>query len=86
MSEYRFCIYCSADCFEDEPKHGPGCPTITGLYPTTNQDLEWGVTCMDCNTEFKDGDFYAIREIDENVHEVVCIGCRILNPEPQEVV
>lgn len=90
---FRYCIYCGVDCEEYEPDHGGHCPTITGLYPVTpkflgergpNDPYAPGAACMDCGTAFKVGDFYAHRQIADDVIEVVCIGCRVLNPEADD--
>jgi hypothetical protein len=41
----------------------------------------YGMICMDCGVEFKLGDVHARRQVEEDVFEVVCLGCRVLNPE-----
>lgn len=98
---FRYCIYCHVDCYregasdysydyDDDVEHKPDCPTITGLYPVTEDTLGMrgyddpyavGARCMDCGVEFKFGDFYTLRPREEpGEFEMVCIGCRVLNP------
>lgn len=87
---YRWCIYCGADCEDEEAVHANDCPSNTGLYPVTPQELgmrgprdpyAYGMRCMDCGSEFKLGDLYAHRPTEQtDVFEVVCVGCRVLNP------
>jgi hypothetical protein len=88
---YRWCIYCGCDCYDDEPEHRPDCASLTGLRPIRPRDLGMrgpndpyahGMRCMDCGDLFKLGDFSALRPTEEgHVFEVVCVGCRVLNPE-----
>lgn len=87
---FRYCIHCSVDCEEYEPEHGPECPQTTGLWPVTEQELGMrgpndpyahGMRCMDCGDEFALGDFYAHRRIEDDVFEVVCVGCAALTIE-----
>ena len=75
-------------------EHKPDCPSVTGLWPVTMEMLgmrgpddpyAFGMRCMDCGVEFKLGDVYAHREVAEDVREVVCVGCRVLNPEAPDV-
>lgn len=89
---YRFCIYCGCDCYEDSPDHLPGCATVTGLRPVRPSDLDmrgphdpyaYGMLCMDCLTPFKVGDVYAVRG-GGDIGEIVCVGCRVLNPNIEE--
>lgn len=89
---WRWCIYCQADCWADEIEHRDDCATNTGLYPVRGPDLgplahcpecshEWrlyGMRCMDCGCEFKEGDITARRWIESDVCEVVCVGCAAL--------
>lgn len=75
----------------DDFEHGPECPSTTGLWPVTAADLgergpndpyAHGMICMDCEVAFKVGDLYALRPTDDDdVFEIVCVGCRVLNPE-----
>lgn len=76
--------------YDPDVEHKPNCPTVTGLYPVTMETLgmrgpddpyAFGARCMDCGVEFKLGDTYALRRISEDGFEVVCVGCRVLNPE-----
>lgn len=85
--DFRYCIHCAADCWEDEPEHGPGCPSVTGLWPITERELQpAGMVCMDCGDEFKVGDTYALRPTaTDDIFEIVCLGCRVLNPEAESV-
>lgn len=91
MSEdpHRYCVYCMADCSEGDPEHAADCPSTTGLFPVTGADLgirgpddpyAHGMTCMDCGAEFKVGDFYAQRQVESHLFEIVCVGCSVLNP------
>jgi hypothetical protein len=41
------------------------------------------MVCMDCGSEFEVGDVYAHRQVADDVMEVVCVGCRVLNPEAE---
>lgn len=89
---FRWCVYCHADCWSDEIEHLAECATITGLYPIRGADLgplakcpccnhEWrlyGMRCMDCGSEFKEGDISAQRWIGSDVCEIVCVGCAVL--------
>ena len=85
---FRYCVYCKADCYEDESEHGPECPQTTGLWPVAESDLgirgpndpyAHGMICMDCSSEFSVGDFCVHRPTDEpDVFEVVCTGCAVL--------
>lgn len=86
---FRWCIWCNCDCYEDEPDHRFDCPSQTGLRPITPRELGMrgpndpyahGMACMDCGTPFRVGDFAAHRSIEDDIYEVVCVGCRVLNP------
>lgn len=95
MSEpFRYCVWCNADCFDDEPEHARDCPQVTSLYPVTEQSLGMrgpddpyahGMTCMDCETPFKLGDTYTHRQIEDDVFEVVCLGCSVVNPSEYQL-
>lgn len=92
--EFRWCVHCGADCWpdKDDQEHASDCPVTTGLWPVTMAELGMrgpddpyahGMVCMDCNTPFELGDVYALRPTDEgDVFEIVCVGCRVLTPEP----
>jgi len=70
---YRFCIYCEADCYEEDPEHGDDCPSTTGVFPVTKRmlvsinaegELEHsGMRCMDCADPLAVGDHYAHRHV-----------------------
>ena len=69
---FRWCA-CGADCYADEPEHTDECPSVTGVYPVTEQDLgirgpndpyAHGMRCMDCEADFKVGDHYTHREVE----------------------
>jgi hypothetical protein len=67
---FRFCVYCAADCYEDEPEHTSDCPSVTGLYPVRAADLgspcvhcgqpSLGMQCWICHEPFEVGDFYVL--------------------------
>lgn len=95
---YRWCVYCGTDCWEDEPEHGPDCPSTTGLWPVEAEHLgplatcpkcahEWrlyGMTCAECGVEFKEGDLVAHQTTDrDDVVVIVCLGCRVLHPSSE---
>jgi predicted RNA-binding Zn-ribbon protein involved in translation (DUF1610 family) len=72
---FRYCIYCDADCYADEPEHADDCPSGTGVYPVTEQLLKpicphcgeslYGLPrCMDCGEPFKLGDRYMYRVVE----------------------
>jgi hypothetical protein len=72
---FRYCIYCKADCYADEPEHAEDCPSSTGVYPLTENDLKplcphcgesmRGLPrCGDCGEKMKLGDHYMHRELD----------------------
>lgn len=72
---YRFCIYCEADCYEDEPEHAADCPSTTGVYPVRLEDLgppcphcgepTLGFGCVDCGAQLQPGDHYMHRILTE---------------------
>lgn len=74
---YRWCIYCGADCYLEEPPHHESCPMSTGLFPVREEDLTpHGMRCIDCNQVFQIGDVYVQRPTENDaVVECVCIGC-----------
>lgn len=57
------------------------------LLTVTERDLKAapGMRCMDCEVEFEEGDSYAHRWTAEDVAEVVCVGCAILNPSEYQL-
>jgi hypothetical protein len=73
MDLYRFCIYCEADCDEEDPEHAVDCPSTTGVFPVTKRmlvsindegELEHsGMNCMDCEDSFAAGDHYTHRHV-----------------------
>lgn len=72
---FRFCIYCKADCYVDEPEHTADCPQSTGLFPILDQDLgpkcsacghQDGVCCGQCERPFALGDCYVLRDLQTN--------------------
>lgn len=79
--------------YREDVEHKPDCPSVTGLYPVTMETLgmrgpddpyAYGAKCMDCGVDFNLGDFYAHRQRESDVFEIVCVGCRVLNPEPSD--
>ena len=84
---FRWCIYCGADCYEDEPEHDAACPMLTGLYPVREEELgrcsscghpERMTLCADCEQALDVGDFYLYRQLEDagpDVFEKVCVGC-----------
>lgn len=72
---YRYCVFCGADCHEDEPAHRDDCPSVTGVWPVREEDFGpkcvhcgqgafGGMRCMDCGSDLKMGDHYMHRETD----------------------
>lgn len=70
---FRFCVYCEADCYVDEPEHAVDCPSSTRVFPVREKDLMpcvncghhlHGMRCMDCEAELSVGDHYMHREVD----------------------
>lgn len=86
---YRWCIYCGADCWLEEPAHYALCPFEIGLFPVTEKEIRpHGFACVECGVEFKVGDVYVHRPLgiaDEveilgltqsfQAMECVCVGC-----------
>ncbi len=70
---YRFCVFCEADCYEEDPEHADDCPSTTGVFPVAKRDLvsinaegeleHSGMRCMDCEDSFAAGDHYAHRHV-----------------------
>lgn len=83
MDPFRYCIYCDADCYENEPAHTGGCPSSTGIFPIESLHVPDGdesdAACMDCDQPFRRGDSYTHRwaePIDGTpCGEVICLGC-----------
>jgi hypothetical protein len=67
---FRWCVFCDADCHEDDPEHADDCPSITGIFPVRlhkhcdSCTCNGTIRCMDCGAELKVGDFYMHREIE----------------------
>ncbi len=88
MDLFRFCIYCEADCYEEDPEHTDDCPSTTGVFPVTKRmlvsinaegELEHsGMNCMDCKDSFGVGDHYTHRHAGGNVYDAICLGCAAL--------
>lgn len=87
--KWRWCYYCKADCWPepDNQRHASDCPTVTGLYPVTEQDEDpwikgtYGACCA-CLRPFALGDRYVLIDVDTNRpatsptrSEVTCVGC-----------
>jgi hypothetical protein len=76
MDPFRYCVYCGADCYEDEPQHTDGCPSRTDVFPAEPDD---DMVCMDCGAPFGPGDFYTHRwgePLDGTpCGDVICLGC-----------
>jgi len=72
------CVYCGGRVREGwAPQHAADCPSLTKLFPVTLRDL-WPYgpsSCMTCETQFWPGDHYTLRLTDNEVSEVVCLGC-----------
>ena len=82
--DYRFCVYCGADCIDYdtiEVPHATDCPERTGLYPVRQQEIEpHGFACVDCSEPFALGDFYTLRETSDSlIFEVTCLSCGMLS-------
>lgn len=88
---FRWCIYCGSDCEEGETDHAPDCPSNTGLYPVSAQDLGMrgprdpyahGLCCAECGSELRVGDYRTHQRTErDDVFVTVCVGCQILHPE-----
>jgi hypothetical protein len=83
---FRYCVFCGADCYEDEPEHAADCPSSTGVYPFTEKDMtcpyckrpleeRHRMLCSECEAPFEIGDHYTHRQIDDDVYEPICLGC-----------
>lgn len=80
----RWCVYCRADCWVDEPEHALDCPSSTGVYPVRAEDVKYcdgAMLCGQCSAELAVGDTYhhsLLSDEDESgppVYLVVCAGC-----------
>lgn len=85
--DFDICIYCGADgCEYGTAVHADDCPSETGVFPITVEDSKCfacgaatgSMHCMDCNAELKLGDHYTHRWIEDDVGEIVCLGCAAL--------
>lgn len=72
--QFRWCVHCGADCYGDETAHADDCPSVTNVWPVTEQNLgirgpddpyAHGMLCTDCEAEFKLGDHYTHRLVGE---------------------
>lgn len=91
----RWCVHCRADCWPEpaNQRHTPSCPTVTGLYPVTEQERhpEHGLGCCTaCSAEFEAGDVYVLVDDDTgrpaaspDCGWVVCLGCAALDRDPR---
>lgn len=72
---FRYCVYCRADCYEDEPEHADDCPSSTGVYPVDGhflkpfcphcgESMHGPPRCMDCDEVIPVGSHYVHRELD----------------------
>lgn len=97
-NDFRWCVFCKADCHADTPEHAADCPSVTDVWPVTEQLLgirgpndpyAHGMRCMGCGDEFKLGDHYTRRVVEDGdallpgvegaaVYEVICLGCAAL--------
>ena len=79
--DYRYCKYCGTDCDDFpglKPDHSQECPFETGLFPVSAQDMRDQLQCMDCDVPFKPGDYWVQVREDQDVAQIVCIGCGML--------
>ena len=71
---FRFCIYCEADCYEEDPGHADDCPSTTGVFPVREEDagpqcphcgerIDGEMHCADCDQPLRVGDHYTHRHI-----------------------
>lgn len=80
--KYRWCVYCGADCWPEpeNQQHKGDCPSVTGLWPVSQEDVERGASCgKECGHVFQLGEYYMHTEVEENgpdkVVTVACIAC-----------
>lgn len=68
---YRYCVYCQADCYADEPEHGPECPSSTGIYVVEVHphcgtcSCDHAILCSECDVVLNVGDSYMHRTIEQ---------------------
>jgi hypothetical protein len=87
---WRWCVYCKADCWPDEPDHDEDCPSVTGRYPIDHPAEKPAPPseCCRCGHEFEKGrgEVYRLIRIagDEDLddheyptYESVCEDCAI---------
>jgi hypothetical protein len=81
-AKYRWCVYCKADCWVDDPEHTTECPTSTGVFPIREGDKD--MLCCRCKAPLSDSYMHIDMETGEvgptnsravPVLEVVCIAC-----------
>lgn len=87
---YRWCVYCKADCWVDEPEHSAGCPSSTGVYEVRYERChppcehcgkrpDPAIRCSECECLLALGDKYTHRQLDDiagvPVYEPICLGC-----------
>jgi hypothetical protein len=51
-AKYRWCVYCKADCWVDDPEHTTECPTSTGVFPIREGDKD--MLCCRCKAPLSD--------------------------------
>jgi hypothetical protein len=73
---FRWCVYCGADCHEDDPQHAADCPSNTGVFVVRDEDCGPacvhcgrrahgdGIRCTSCGTDLAVGDRYMHREVE----------------------
>ncbi|HYJ20830.1 MAG TPA: hypothetical protein VEW07_02260 [Solirubrobacterales bacterium] len=85
--DYSKCIYCGATgCDTATAEHAPDCPTQTGVFAVTLQEM-WPAgppMCDRCDTTLWPGDTYSHIRVPSDagetfpVYEVSCTGCALL--------
>lgn len=93
----RWCVHCRADCWPDPAyqRHTDTCPTVTGLWPVTVDDIHpvWGLgCCCACGAPFALGEHYTLVDdstglpaAEPDTGWVVCAGCAVLGRDPRPV-
>lgn len=79
--DYRYCVWCGTDCDDfpgPHPEHTQECPLETGVFPISVRDLRDQLRCLDCNELFKPGDYYVQVREEQDIAEIVCLGCGAL--------
>ena len=80
---YDICIYCQASgCEDGTANHLDWCPSVTGVYPVLQDDVQKGVVCTRCSTpftlDFGGNSYYCLLRTERsNTFEVVCLGCKV---------